>query len=122
MKKQVININVDNFRHDVSAAFKDGNAGMVKDHKELLYTGIVTRECFEVLFSQNKKGGGTHFTCRTWDDKPRQRKAAPCFFPEGIGELRQLREASVQMGSSSSHISGSWGDNLAISLKADETE
>ena len=41
------------------AAFKEGNAGMVKDHKELLYTGIVTRDCFEVLFSQNKKQNGT---------------------------------------------------------------
>ena len=38
----------------MSEAFKDGNAGKVKGHKELLYTGIVTRDCFEVLFSQNK--------------------------------------------------------------------
>ena len=45
-------------RHDVSEAFQEGNAGKVKDHKELLYTGIVTRDCFEVLFSRNK----------TWND------------------------------------------------------
>ena len=30
----------------------------MKGHKELLYTGIVTRDCFEVLFSRNK----------TWND------------------------------------------------------
>ena len=43
----------------MSEAFKDGNAGKVKGHKELLYTGIVTRDCFKVLFSQNKNRNDT---------------------------------------------------------------
>ena len=41
-------------RHDVSAAFREGNPQLVKDHKEVLYTGIVKRDCFEVLFDQYK--------------------------------------------------------------------
>ena len=32
---------------------------MVKEHKEMLYTGIVTRECFKVLFSQNRSQNST---------------------------------------------------------------
>ena len=46
-------------RHDVSDAFKERNAGLVKGHKKLLYTGIVTRDCFEVLFSHNKNRNDT---------------------------------------------------------------
>ena len=42
-------------RHDISETFIERAAGMVKEHKELISTGIVRRDCFEALVSHNSK-------------------------------------------------------------------
>ena len=41
-------------RHDISGTFIERVAGMVKEHKELICTGIVRRDCFEALISHGR--------------------------------------------------------------------
>ena len=41
-------------RHDISETFIERADGMVQEHKELICTGIMRRDCFEALFSQNR--------------------------------------------------------------------
>ena len=42
-------------RLDISETFIERADGMVKEHKELISTGIVRRDCFEALVSHNSK-------------------------------------------------------------------
>ena len=42
------------FRHDVLEAFKGGNAGKVNDLNEMVHKGIVTDDCFQLLFDQSQ--------------------------------------------------------------------
>ena len=42
------------FRHDVSEAFKGANAGKVNDLNEMVHKGIVTDDCFQLLFDQSQ--------------------------------------------------------------------
>lgn len=39
-------------RHDLSEAFKGRYAGKVKEHREAINKGIVTEDCFRLLYSQ----------------------------------------------------------------------
>ena len=41
-------------RHDISKVMREEFADMVKDHTELIYTGIVERECFEALVTNSR--------------------------------------------------------------------
>ena len=41
-------------RHDISEKFNEELAGMVKEKTELIYTGIVERQCFEALVTKSR--------------------------------------------------------------------